>query len=101
VCNLKSYTSGSGVTHMRLYNGAGTEIDSEGTAAVTINNTSTSGTGGFTVYQGGANYNVQAFRVGSDGSTYVPKIKSTTGTRYVCVDTSGMLVSQTTACSGT
>jgi hypothetical protein len=99
VCNIKSYSSGSGVTHMRLYNGSGTEIDSEGTAAVTVNNTSTSGTGGFIVYEGGStNYNVQAFRVGSDGSVYVPAIKSTTGTRYVCVNTSGQLISQTSAC---
>jgi hypothetical protein len=31
----------------------------------------------------------------------IPQIKSLTGTRYVCVDTTGKLVSQTTACSGT
>lgn len=102
VCNIKSYSSGSGITHMRLYNGSGTEIDSEGTAAVTVNNTATSGTGGFIVYQGGAtNYNTQALRVGSDGNVYIPLLKSTTGTRYLCINSSGQLVSQTTACSGT
>ena len=31
----------------------------------------------------------------------VPSIKATTGTRYVCVDTNGNLVSSATACSGT
>jgi hypothetical protein len=38
-----------------------------------------------------------------DGSGYVtvPIIHSTTGTRYVCVDTNGKLVSQASACSGT
>ena len=31
----------------------------------------------------------------------LPAIKAKTGTRFVCVDTSGNLISQTTACSGT
>lgn len=31
----------------------------------------------------------------------IPSIKSTTGTRFVCADTSGNLVSSVTACSGT
>ena len=35
------------------------------------------------------------------GSLTVPSIKSTTGTRYVCVDTTGKVVSQASACSGT
>jgi hypothetical protein len=55
----------------RGFQGAGTEIDSQGTAAVTVNNTSTSGTGGFTVYEGGANSGVQAFRVDSSGNATV------------------------------
>ncbi len=54
------------------YNGSGTEIDSEGTAAVTVNNTSTTGTGGFIVYQGGANYNTQAFRRGQRSAEGAP-----------------------------
>jgi len=32
---------------------------------------------------------------------YIPLLKSTTGTRYLCINSSGQLVSQTTACSGT
>ena len=35
------------------------------------------------------------------GSVRITSIKSTTGTRYVCVNSSGDLVSSTTACSGT
>jgi hypothetical protein len=101
VCNIKSYSSGSGITHMRLYNGSGTEIDSEGTAAVTVNNTSTSGTGGFIVYEGGTNYNVQSFRLDSSGNPYFPQLKSTTGKRYLCIDTNGQIYSQAAACSGT
>jgi trimeric autotransporter adhesin len=31
----------------------------------------------------------------------VPSLKSNSGTRFICVDTSGAFVSQTTACSGT
>jgi hypothetical protein len=35
------------------------------------------------------------------GTPTIPSIKSTTGNRYVCVDSSGTLVSSTTPCSGT
>lgn len=41
-----------------------------------------------------------AVKVSSGGFT-VPAMKSTTGTRYVCVDTSGNFTSSATACSGT
>jgi trimeric autotransporter adhesin len=37
----------------------------------------------------------------SSESTVIPSIKATTGTRFVCVDTTGKLISQATACSGT
>lgn len=35
------------------------------------------------------------------GALQIPALKSTTGTRFVCVDTSGNLTSSTTACVGT
>jgi hypothetical protein len=35
------------------------------------------------------------------GVVQIPNVKSTTGTRYVCADTSGNLVSSASACSGT
>jgi hypothetical protein len=47
---------------------AATDIDSQTTTAVTVNNTSTAGTGGFAVYEGGANYTVQAFSVSGSGA---------------------------------
>ena len=46
-----------------------TDLDSEGSAAVTINNTATGGTGGFNVYEGGANSSVSAFSVSGAGAT--------------------------------
>lgn len=101
VCYLKSMTPTANAPHITAYNGAGTDIGSEGTAAVTVNNKSTSGTGGFTVYEGGVNYNTGAFHVGSDGSIVLPQIHSTTGTRYLCVDSSGNVTASATACSGT
>ena len=66
-------------------NGA-TDLDSEGSAAVTVNNTSTGGTGGFIVYEGGANYNTAAFTVSGAGATSQPgnsQIGSATGTGNV------------------
>ena len=47
-----------------------TDLDSEGSAAVTINNTATGGTGGFNVYEGGANSSVSAFSVSGSGAGY-------------------------------
>ena len=68
-CNIDSETPTANAHHIRLYNGAGTDIDSESTGGVTVNNTSTSGTGGFTVYLGGADSGVAGFSVsGYNGS---------------------------------
>ncbi|MGO9316445.1 MAG: hypothetical protein ACLPXT_12410 [Terracidiphilus sp.] len=63
------------------YINAGTNINSQGTSAVTINNASSgAGTGGFIVYEGGANYNIQAFTVTSSGNASVPGTLTATGT---------------------
>ena len=70
-CNIDSWTTGSGVHHLRMYNGSGTEIDSEGSAAVVINNTSTGGTGGLIVYEGGANSGVASLTVDGSGNSTV------------------------------
>lgn len=48
----------------------------------------------------GINGNSSTLRVTST-NVLIPGQKSTTGTRYVCIDTSGNLVSSATACSGT
>lgn len=47
------------------------------------------------------NFATTLITVNPDGSTVIPQLKSTTGTRYVCVDTTGKLTSSATACSGT
>jgi len=47
------------------------------------------------------NNGVQEFKVDSKGDVYVPSIKAKSGTRFVCVDTTGKLTSQTSPCSGT
>jgi len=61
----------------------GTEIDSEASSAVTVNNTSTGGTGGFIVYEGGSNYGTRAFSVSGAGVTQQPgdsQVGSASGT---------------------
>lgn len=66
----------------------GTEIDSQGTAAVTINNHSFAGTGGFIVYEGGSNASVAAFTVSGGGSFSVPgngQIGNASGTGNLAV----------------
>jgi hypothetical protein len=91
VCELHDSDSSPQANVIRAFNGAGTEIDSQGTAAVTINNTSTSGTGGFTVYKGGANYNTQLLHV--NAST-----PSSSGTSCAQIDASGNLSNTGAAC---
>jgi hypothetical protein len=46
-------------------------------------------------------FSLQAVIIDALGNVSIPSIKAATGTRYVCVDTSGKLISQATACSGT
>jgi hypothetical protein len=63
------------------YINSATNVNSQGTSAVTINNASSgAGTGGFIVYEGGANYNVQAFTVTSSGNASVPGTLTAGGT---------------------
>ena len=50
------------------YENGGTELDSQAAAAVVVNNHSYGGTGGFVVYEGGANYSTAAFTVAGNGS---------------------------------
>lgn len=42
-----------------------------------------------------------SFLLKMDGTLTIPSLKSNSGTRFLCVNTSGTIVSQTTACSGT
>ncbi len=53
------------------YAGGATNLSSQGAGAVTINNVNHSGSGGFSVYEGGANYNTLAFNVTSAGNASV------------------------------
>lgn len=71
VCQLRNANATIPMSPFVAYVNGATELDSQGTAAVVINNHSTSGTGGFTVYEGGANYTVPAFRVDSSGNSTV------------------------------
>jgi hypothetical protein len=90
-CAIDSWTSGSPVHHLRLYNGSGTDIESESTAAVTVNNSSSSGTGGFMVYSGGASP-TQWFGVTSSTAFKFPGLATaTSGYGDVRLDTSGWM----------
>lgn len=91
VCELHDSDSTPQANVFRAFNGGGTEIDSQGTAAVTVNNTSTAGTGGFTIYKGGANYNTPLLHV--NGST-----PSGSGTSCAQIDASGNLSNTGSAC---
>jgi hypothetical protein len=52
----------------KAYVNGGTDLDSQGTGAVTVNNTSTGGTGGLIVYGGGANSNTAELTVTGSGN---------------------------------
>jgi hypothetical protein len=71
-------------------------LNSQGTSSVAVNNVSTSGTGGFVVYEGGASYNTAALAVSSSGNATVTgfvSAKSLTG--------SGTMTLATGSASGT
>lgn len=70
-CQLRNANATTPMSPFIAYTNGGTELDSQGASSVVINNHSTAGTGGFIVYEGGANYNTAAFSVGSNGSATV------------------------------
>jgi hypothetical protein len=59
------------------------------------------------IFYDGTNLNLQPQLVGTGqvvvtaGSVVIPEIKANSGTRFVCVDTTGKIISQITPCSGT
>jgi hypothetical protein len=59
------------------------------------------------IFYDGTNLNLQPRLAGAGqvvvtaGSVVIPEIKANSGTRFVCVDTPGKIISQTTPCSGT
>ena len=69
VCALRNAAATTPANVFRAFPNAGTEIDSQGTSAVVVNNTGTAGTGGFIVYEGGSNSSTAAFTVTGAGAT--------------------------------
>jgi hypothetical protein len=102
-CNIDSMTPTANAHHIRLYNGAGTDIDSESTAGVTINNSTGGGTGPFTVYGGGATYyNTKLFQVQNNGNGtanyLLPSLAAGSGNYCLQADTSGYVTNTGHAC---
>lgn len=88
-----------------LYANGGTEIDSQAATPVVVNNHTTAGTGGFTVYGGGATYyNTSLFHVGWSGAGVglylLPGIKSSSGYNCAQLDSTGYLTNTGAPCSG-
>ena len=101
-CTLQSMTPTANAYHIRAFNGGDTEIDSEGSSAVVVNNTSTSGTGGFTVYGGGGYSGTKYFAIqpnGSGGAYYLfPSLASSSGYNCLQINTSGYITNTGAAC---
>ena len=102
-CNIDSETPTANAHHIRLYNGAGTDIDSESTGGVTINNSTGGGTGPFTVYGGGATYyNTKLFQVQNNGNGtanyLLPSLAAGSGNYCLQADTSGYVTNTGQAC---
>ena len=102
-CALQSMTPTANAYHFRAFNGSGTEIDSESTAGVSINATSTSGSGPFTVYAGGAAYyDTTLFQVQNNGNGtanyLLPSIAAESGNNCLQVDNSGYVTNTGHAC---
>jgi hypothetical protein len=101
-CAIQSMTPTASAYHLRMYNGAGTEIDGEGSGGISINNTSSSGTGPFTVYGGASYYNTKLFQVQNNGNgtaNYLfPSLAAGSGRVCLDVDTSGYFHALTSDC---
>jgi hypothetical protein len=67
-CAIFNASATTPASVFKAFTNGATLIASQGSSAVVINNTSTGGTGGFIVYQGGANYNTAAFTIAGNGS---------------------------------
>jgi hypothetical protein len=102
-CALQSMTPTANAYHWRAFNGAGTEIDSEGTYGVSINATATAGTGPFTVYGGGSTYyGTKLFQVQNNGNGtanyLLPSLAASSGHFCLQADTSGYVTNTGSAC---
>ena len=102
-CNIDSETPTANAHHIRLYNGAGTDIDSESTGGVSVNNSTGGGTGPFTVYGGGATYyNTKLFQVQNNGNGtanyLLPSLAAGSGNYCLQADTSGYVTNTGQAC---
>ena len=85
------------------YAGSQTQINSGGTSSAAINGASSSGSGGFVVYEGGLNYTTLAFAVTSSGNANVAGVITAAGVKDTAIlsayllgtDTSGDLLAET------
>jgi hypothetical protein len=85
------------------YAGSQTQINSGGTSSVAINGASSSGSGGFVVYEGGLNYTTLAFAVTSSGNANVAGVITAAGVKdtgilsayLIGTDSSGDLLAET------
>lgn len=79
-----------------------TDLDSEGTSPLTVNNTSTGGTGGMSVYKGGASSSVLLFQVNPNGSgtpfMQFPGLAPGSGNSCLYADSSGYFHGTGSAC---
>ena len=102
VCAIHSAGATIPANVFRAFPNAGTEIDSQGSSPVTFNSTSTGGTGGIIVYEGGANSGVQLFKVAGTIASpdYVFYGLPAASGQHAClqVDDTGYLTTTGSAC---
>lgn len=98
VCALHNGGATIPANVFRAFPNAGTEIDSQGTSGVVINNTSTGGTGGMTIYEGGSNYTVAIAKFLTSGTIGFPGLAASSGHNCLQVDTSGYMTNTGSAC---
>lgn len=95
-CNLDSMTPTASAHHLRMYNGAGTDIDAEGSGGVSVNSSSTAAMGPFTVFGGGSSYDTTVlFQVQNNGDGTAnyrfPSAQSSSGYNCLQINASGYL----------
>ena len=101
VCELHNAGATTPANIFLGYPNGETEINSQTTNPVVINNTSTAGTGGFKVYEGGSNYNTELFGVtGTVASPayYFPGLAPASGAYCLEINSNGYMTNTGAAC---
>jgi hypothetical protein len=97
-CSLRNTIATTPANVFTAYSNGQTNLNSQGSSAVAINNTSTGGTGGLYIYQGGSNYSTKIATFSSPSAIRFPGLAASSGSSCLSIDDSGYVSNTGKAC---